>query len=135
MATPYDDQKRAAALAALLAGQSVSQVARDYNVSRQSVMAWRDKAGISVTPVGQQKRDEIGELVSGVLYANLHAIQILAERIATDQDWFTRQDAADIAVLSGVLTDKAVRILEALESAASPDPGTELDAAPPPGAT
>ena len=117
MATAYDDQKRAAVLAALLAGQSVSQIARDYHVSRQAVMQWRDKAGISRTPVLRENQDQIGELVAGVLRANLNAVQVLAERVATEEEWFRKQSAADLAVLSGVLTDKSVRILEALESA------------------
>jgi len=127
MAQPYDDQKRAAVLAALLEGQSVSQVARDYNVSRAAVINWRDKSGIRPAPVTQEKQDEIGELVAGVLHANLHAVQVLAERIATEQEWFRKQPASDIAVLSGVLTDKAVRILEALESAGAEPTGAAVD--------
>jgi hypothetical protein len=137
MGQPYDDQKRAAVLAALLAGQSVSSVARDYNVSRASVMDWRDKSGIRPAPVAQQNRDKLAELVAGVLTANLHAVQVLADRVASDQDWFARQDASEIAVLSGVLTDKAIRILEAIESAAAGPgggEGTEVDANAAPGA-
>jgi hypothetical protein len=135
VATPYDDQKRAAVLAALLAGQSVSQVARDYNVSRASVMDWRDKSGIRPAPVAQKNRDELAELVAGVLHANLHAVQVLAERVATDEEWFRRQDASEIAVLSGVLTDKSVRILEAIESAGYGDSeGTDVDPTATPGA-
>jgi transposase-like protein len=135
VAQPYDDQKRAAVLAALLAGQSVSQVARDYNVSRGVIINWRDKSGIRPAPVTQEKADEIGELVANVLHANLYAVQVLAERVAAEEEWFRKQSASDLAVLSGVLTDKSVRILEALESASSsPEPGGDVDAVTPPGA-
>jgi transposase-like protein len=121
---PHDDQKRAAVVAALLEGQSVSQIARDYSISKSSVIAWREAAGLHSTPVEPQKRDEIGALVAGVLRSNLAAVQLLAEH-ASDPEWFRKHNAADIAVLSGVLTDKAIRILEALESA---DPPATLDA-------
>lgn len=116
MANAYDDQKRAAVLAALLAGQSVSRVARDYSIDRATVIRWRDKAGLQRTPVPQEKQDEIGELVAGVLVETLGAIQVLA-RQARNQTWLDKQPASDLAVLYGVFTDKSVRILEALESA------------------
>lgn len=125
---PHDDQKRAAVVSALLEGQSVSQVARDYSVSRSSVIAWREAAGLHSTPVEPENRDEIGALVAGVLRANLVAVQVLAERTG-DEEWFRKQSAADIAVLSGVLTDKAVRILEALEYAVANN-DVDTDATP-----
>lgn len=127
---PHDDQKRAAVVAALLEGQSVHQVARDYSVSRATVVAWREASGLHRSPVQPQKRDEIGALVAGVLRSNLAAVQLLAEH-ASDPEWFRKQSAADIAVLSGVLTDKAVRILEALESA-EPSPDVDTGVLPDP---
>ena len=55
--------------------------------------------------------------------------------VAANEEWFSRQDAADVAVLAGVFTDKSIRILEALESAGPADPeGADVDAAAPPGA-
>jgi len=121
VAHAYDDATRSAVLGALLEGQSVSQVARTYNVSRRAVQLWRDAAGHRRSHVSQEKQSDIDELVAGVLEANLHAVQVLAERIATEEEWFRKQPASDIAVLSGVLTDKAVRILEAVPSASSSD--------------
>jgi transposase-like protein len=132
VATPYDDAKRAAVLAALLQGQSVHQVARDYAVDRATVIRWRDKAGLQRTRVPPEKVDEIGELVNDVLSNLLTTVSVLAER-ARDEEWFNRQDAADVAVLAGVFTDKSIRILEALESAGA-ESGTDVDTAPPPGA-
>lgn len=124
----HDDAKRAAVIGALLAGQSIHEVARAYNVSRRTVLDWKRTAGI-ITRVPPQKADELGELISGVLRANLRAVQILAERIGTDPDWWRKQQASDLAVLSGVLTDKSIRILEALE-AAEPTPEVDATAAP-----
>jgi transposase-like protein len=121
----YDDAKRAAVLAALLAGQSIHQVAREFQISRKTVLDWRRAAGMERTRVEPQKVDELGELISDVLRANLRAVQVLAEHVATEVEWRRKQPASDLAVLSGVLTDKAVRILEAFEAA---QPTPEVDA-------
>jgi len=121
MARSRGDDTKAAVLAALLAGQSVSQVARDYHVSRAAVSDWRDKSGIHPAPVAQEKRDEIGELVANALRSFLLTVSVLAEN-THDKAWFREQSAADIAVLVGVLTDKSVRILEAVESAGAAEP-------------
>jgi len=75
--------------------------------------------------VEPQKLDELGELISDVLRANLRAVQVLAEHVVTEVEWRRKQPASDIAVLTGVLTDKAVRILEALEAA---EPTPDVDA-------
>ena len=130
---PYDDQKRAAVLAALLAGQSVHQVARDYAISRPTVIKWRDAAGLGATRVVPEKHDEIGELVAGVLTETLAAVQVLARQV-NDQEWLRKQPASDIAVLYGVYMDKSVRILEAFESARSDTSGTDVDPTSTPGA-
>lgn len=110
----HDSETKAAALAALLAGQSVSQVAREYHLNRATVIAWRDAAGLGSTPVQPEKRAEIGEQVADYLRAVLGTLAIQA-RVFADEGWLKRQDAADAAVLHGVLTDKAIRLLEALD--------------------
>ena len=48
------------------------------------------------------------------LKGSLHTLQEQA-RFFADAEWLRKQDAADVAVLHGVLTDKVVRLLEALE--------------------
>ena len=111
----HSPETKAAVLAALLAGQSVSAVARDYHLNHATVIAWRDAAGLGSTLVQQEKRAEIGDLVSDYLRAVLGTLEVQA-RIFSDESWLKRQDAADAAVLHGVLTDKAIRLLEALDA-------------------
>lgn len=113
---PHSDETRGAVLAALLAGQSLHEVARTYQLNRATVVAWRESAGIKSSPVEPQKRIEWGELISDALRSYLTTVSILAQR-SQDETWFARQSAESIAVLIGVLTDKAVRILEAAEPA------------------
>jgi hypothetical protein len=49
-------------------------------------------------------------------------LQIQAEAFS-DKQWLAKQDASDVAVLHGVMTDKAVRLLEAMSA------GDDSDAA------
>jgi len=125
MAQSKPDETRAAAMAALLAGQSVSAVAREYKISRQSVQRWRDKAGIDRTPVEQEKAAFLGDQVVDYVSELLTTLQVQAVAFR-DIAWLKAQSADQAAVLHGVLADKAVRILEAIDTAAAavaePDP-------------
>lgn len=134
---PHSDQTRAAVLAALLDGQSVSKVAESYSLSRATVVAWRDAAGLGSTHVEHQKKSEIGDLVADYLRASLATLAVQA-RFFGDEAWLRKQDAASLGTLHGIATDKAIRILAALESAegaepASGDAGEAADPAPAPG--
>ena len=114
----HTEQERAAVLAALLSGQSVRQVARTFKVSRDTVRRWRVAAGLTeVSPlVDHQKREEIDGLVGDVLRTILTTLQVQAEQFG-DKAWLKTQSASELAVLFGVMADKAFRILEAAESA------------------
>lgn len=115
-----DDGTRAAVMSALLEGQGVTAVANDFNISKATVS--RIKKEIDEGLLKQletEKRKNIGELVGRHLETSLEAAATLAEKVSTNDTWFIKQSASDIAVLYGVLTDKAIRILEAAERAQS----------------
>ncbi len=109
MGAHYSPETRAAVMAALLAGQGVSEVAREYRVSESTVSRWkkvaRKEAGFS---------EDVGGLLLSYLAANLTTLKAQAE-VFRDPKWLRTQEAGALAVLHGVLTDKAVRLLEALE--------------------
>ena len=115
----HSDQTRAHALAALLEGQGVSEVARRYKLPESTV---RDiKKSISsqeFAEVRAKKQDSLAELIERHLHASLKAATELASQ-ASDANWRYKQDADKLGVLYGILTDKAVRILEAAEQAES----------------
>lgn len=113
---PHPDETRAAVLAALLTGQSVTLVAKTYRLNKATVVAWRDAAGLGSNTVEPEKRSEWSDLVAGVLRELLTTVQVQAATYR-DEAWLHRQNAADAAVLTGVLLDKAIRILEAAEPA------------------
>lgn len=124
----HDPETKAAVLAALLAGQGADDVARTYQLPRATVQEWQRQVRLAAEVVQTQKRPDasrIGDLLVRYLERNLTTLEIQAEQFS-DAAWLHRQNAADAAVLHGVLTDKAVRLLEAL------DPGDgDADAAVP----
>jgi transposase-like protein len=114
----YDPATKAACLAALLAGQRVDEVAAQYSVPEGTVKSWRSriKDGSEAAPVAAvatQKREAIGELLVQYLHENLETLRH-QQVVFRDPEWLKKQNAADVAVLHGVTTDKAVRLLEAL---------------------
>jgi transposase-like protein len=116
--TTYSEQTKAAVMAALLTGQSVSSVAKEYKIPAGTVKSWKSRQlnGESVAVVATEKRLEVGELLLEYLRENLATLRI---QVATfrDEKWLMKQNAADVAVLHGVLTDKAVRLIEAMSAA------------------
>lgn len=127
MARSYSDETKAAAMAALLQGQSVSAVAAEYDVPKGTVSGWKRQAqrrAPGVAAAATQKKERVGELLVEYLEANLAALRAQAEMFA-DREWLRRQSAEGVAVLHGVMTDKAVRLLEAFGRAEEGDDGDD----------
>lgn len=110
----YGEDIKAAVLAALLAGQSVSEVARQYNLPEGTVKSWkaRMKPAETIATDATQKK-QIGELLLEYLEANLITLKEQM-KVFSDPTWLKKQSASELAVLHGVMTDKAVRLLEAM---------------------
>ena len=67
-----------------------------------------------------QKKHHIAALMLEYLEASLNA-QIAQAYVAADPTYINRQPAESLAILHGVMGDKAVRILEAIHSAQTGD--------------
>lgn len=110
---PHDPEIRAAATAALLAGQSVSSVAREYKLSRGTVSAWKRRGMPDIVPTATQKRrDAIGELLLELLEENVKAL-IAATRVMQDDGYLRNQNAVELGTMFGISYDKVIRMLEA----------------------
>lgn len=107
----YSEEKKASALAALLQGQSLSHVAREYNIPKGTLAGWKKKD----IPNDPKQKKDIGKLLLGYLETNLESLRVQAEFFKTEE-WLKKQNAADVAVLHGVMTDKAVRLMEAFNA-------------------
>ena len=112
MSARRSEESKAAALAALLQGQSVNQVAKEYNLPVGTVKSWKRKEAKGLIE-SSPKKDDVGALVMSYLEANLRALEAQV-KVFQDAEWLKKQNAADVAVLHGVMTDKAIRLLEAM---------------------
>lgn len=108
----YDEATKAAVMAALLTGQSIGQVAKQYKIPEGTVKYWKMQSRPNQL-VDPQKKDFVGSLLFDYLVASLRSLRIQAEHFG-DTDWLAKQSASDLAVLHGVSTDKVIRLLEAL---------------------
>ncbi len=109
----YSDETKAQVMAALLTGQAIAKVASDYKIPYSTVGTWaKDVKGL-IRESSIQKRERIGELVVDNVEAALEATKALAHVFA-DAIWIRQQEASQLAVLYGILSDKTVRVLEML---------------------
>ena len=113
----HPPEVRAAATAALLSGQSISAVAKEYDVPRSTIARWRR----SPVPVSDTQKREIGDLLLEYLEENLITLKAQAKAFG-DPDWLKLQGAQELAILHGVMTDKAVRLIEAMSKHADINP-------------
>lgn len=115
-------------MAALLAGQRVSEIADEYEIPESTVRSWRASLDPATRDEVRQnfaakKQTDLVELVSDYLVEILTTLSAQA-RFARDVDYLKKLPGSELAVLHGVLADKGFRILSAIpESGADAEPG------------
>ena len=119
----YSDNIKAQAIAALLAGQSYTEVARAFNVPVGTLKSWksRDVAGVDAGDAtsATAKKERIGALLLDYLVTTLETLKA-QQVVFADAEWLKKQSASEVAILHGVLADKTIRLLEALADADDP---------------
>ena len=120
----YDEGTKAAVMAALLAGQAVSEIAKQYKVPEPTIRSWKSRQtnGEGVASVATQKRERIGELLVEYLEEGLVTLKAQL-KVFRDENWLKSQPASELAVLHGVVADKGIRLLEAISSSDSETEG------------
>ena len=115
--TKYSEEVRARCVAAMLEGQGFPIVSKEYHVPQSTLQYWKKKArGQLPVNVAEQRESRIANLIGEYLEASLETLK--AQTIAfRDPSWLREQSAAEVGVLHGVLLDKSVRILDAIERA------------------
>jgi len=109
---------RAEAVAAVLAGASMVQVARQYGVSKGTLGTWlaQDEMVRTVRtnqPTREERDDHIRTLLVDLVAE--HTFTLTAElQAATRPEWLERQSAADLAQLVVAQRDTLIRLLAGL---------------------
>lgn len=114
MSARRPDEVKAAVMAALLSGQGVSAVARAYGIPKQTVSEWRRSIADKTGQSGQEK-PTLGAMVEALLREALDAAREGMAQVH-DAEWRKRATAAELGTFVGIVCDKAVRLLEALEA-------------------
>lgn len=135
MARDEKSERNAQVIAALLAGQGVNEIARAYKLKPYQVSRIKKKLETDgeLQQIATKTRANLEDLIEEYLRENLITLAVQAKHFR-DPDWLKRQSAEQLAVLHGVSTDKAIRLLEAAELSGddrSGGPGTDVQPLPP----
>lgn len=126
--TEYSEQIKAQALAALLAGQSFSEVARQLCIPIGTLKSWKSRYGDAADAVvatdATTKKERIGALLLDYLVTTLETLTA-QQRVFADEAWLKQQSAGELAVLHEVSVDNAVRLLEGLADDGPPEDRAE----------
>jgi transposase-like protein len=111
---------RAQVVAAVLAGTTIAQAARQYGLSKSLVSEWA-QADVRTVRTDQRARDvDLGELILGLITDHITTIQAQLQAAARPE-WIAKQPAAELAQLVAVERDTTLRLLAGLRPAAEPD--------------
>lgn len=115
--TEYSEQMRAQALAALLTGQSFSEVSRMFGIPIGTLKSWKSRSADALDAPdatgASTKRERIGTLILEYVEEGLTTLREQV-KVFRDETWLKQQSASEVAILHGVIADKQIRLLEAL---------------------
>lgn len=111
----HNSDLKAKARAALLSGSTPTEVARRYRLAESTVRSWADGLGEKFAEVRAKKGADLDEAVGDYLEASLSSLTAQAKH-ARDPAWLMQQPAHKLALLHGVMFDKAIRVLELSEA-------------------
>jgi len=107
-------QERTRVIALLLTGETIAATAKLSGVSVKSVERIKSSPEMAqLVAIKRQSEPSLNELVTDHLTTSLQATIALARRIATDDEWFGRQSASDVAMMYSRMSDSAIRIFTA----------------------
>jgi transposase-like protein len=113
----HSDELRAEVAAALLAGMSLSDTARRYNLSPSVVSRIRDSiSSDALERVGKENEVRIDRILADSLKSHI-LFQQAVTNICSNENYLRSQTAADIARLLEVSQNHSIRLLEAASMA------------------
>jgi len=109
----HDPEKKAAVVAALIAGEGVCEVAREHGVALQTVSRWKSEIPEIIASVPARRAADMGDLLVRFLDAALGGLTYRHEHHYRDPDWLKNQTAQHLAALDEVTVEKSIRLFEA----------------------
>ena len=114
---PHSPDTTAQVKALLLAGEGVVEVARRLDLPKQTVSDVKGRLTEEEFGLLRTKKGElIEDLVVDYLVTNLKTLRTQAE-VAGERSYIEKQPAGELSLLHGVMSDKSIRLLEAIQRA------------------
>lgn len=108
----YSPKVKGEVIAALLAGQGVNEVARQYDIDKATVSRWKTSLPQQeLQQIATERKERLVDLIESHLVASLKGAAKCAEQAHNDE-WRNKQPADALAVFYGVLSDKSIRLVE-----------------------
>jgi transposase-like protein len=114
---PHSPELRAQAVAAVLAGATIAQVAAQFKLDKGLVSRWVAQ-GLQPVATDQRARarEDLGERILTLL--DEHITTLVAQlQVAARPEWIEKQNPRDLAELVAVERDTALRLLAGLRPA------------------
>jgi len=113
-ATP--EEVKQAIAADLIAGEKPIDIANARNVSLSTISRVKKKylSPEMLSKMEAAKADILGDLMILSLESGIEATVRIAE-VTKDRGWLTTQTAGDLGKMYGIISDKTVRVAEAME--------------------
>jgi hypothetical protein len=114
----HSNEVKAQVMASLLAGQGIAETAEQYQLPEHTIRNWA-RRNPELKELATKKRVELDDLITEYVREAFTTLSVQARHFR-DRAWLQKQPAAEIAVLHGVITDKAIRILSAAQPTEPP---------------
>ena len=101
----------------LILGGSISEVSQYFNIPESTVRNYfRQLTPDEIAKLNAKKESQIGSLMTEYLQETLKSLVDLASQVR-NPEYIHCQKAQDIAILFGVMSDKAFKLIEAAQRA------------------
>ncbi len=117
----HSAELRAQVVAAIMAGTSISQAAKQFGLNKALVSRWAASVATVATEQRAHARDPeaIGALLLELIAAHVQTLQTQLQA-ASRADWLAQQPAAELAQLLVAERDTLIRLLAGLRPADDP---------------
>lgn len=106
---PREKDVKAAAIAALILGDSPTEVANRYTLPRGTVRNWQPAAE-KLAEVSRISEKRISDLVEDYVVIGIESLTAQAKQ-ASNQAWLMRQPAKELAALMDGMSERAFHLL------------------------
>ena len=122
MANTYTAEVKAQVIAEWKAGSSLGQLVKAHGIPKATVQNWvstHERLQLVQVPNTKTEPYDLDKMAVELVDGSRRAI-LSIYRLAEDIEWLRSQNAADVAVLGGVISDKLYRLLGAITGSSGP---------------